>query len=208
MKILTFLHSFEPGGVERIALRLVREWRASGYDAPLFMGRTDGAMRDDVGADLAYHSPRQPRIGSGWWETIWMIVTLPGFIRRTRPDALFCAGNTYVVVAVAMKLLLGRACPRIVAKISNDLDRADQPRAGRMGYRLWLRFQGMFIDRAVAMAEPMVGEIAEYLRIARTRIDIVPDPALSDAMIRDVRKKCARTPAVTQGRRFLAVGRL
>ncbi|MBI0533475.1 hypothetical protein [Sphingomonas sp. TX0522] len=52
MKILTFLHSFEPGGVERIALRLVREWRASGYDAPLFMGRTDGAMRDDVGADL------------------------------------------------------------------------------------------------------------------------------------------------------------
>jgi glycosyltransferase involved in cell wall biosynthesis len=208
MKILTFLHSFEPGGVERIALRLVREWRASGYDAPLFMGRTDGAMRDDVGVDLVYHSPRQPRIGSGWWETIWMIVTLPGFIRRTRPDALFCAGNTYVVVAVAMKLLLGRACPRIVAKISNDLDRADQPRAGRMGYRLWLRFQGMFIDRAVAMAEPMVGEIAEYLRIARTRIDIVPDPALSDAMIRDLRKKCARTPAVTQGRRFLAVGRL
>ncbi|WP_447410751.1 glycosyltransferase, partial [Clostridium perfringens] len=27
-------------------------------------------------------------------------------------------------------------------------------------------------------------------------------------MIRDLRKKCARTPTVTQGRRFLAVGRL
>lgn len=126
MRILTFLHSFEPGGVERVALRLVREWRGVRLDALLFMGRDQGVMRVDVGAGLAFHSPHQPHIGSGWWETLWMIVTLPDYIRKTRPDVLFCAGNTYVVVAVAMKLLLRRACPRIVVKISNDLDRADQ----------------------------------------------------------------------------------
>ena len=127
-------------------------------------------MRDDVGAGLAYHCPRQPKIGSGWWETIWMVLTLPGYIRKTQPDVLYCAGNTYVVVAVAMKLLLRRACPRIVAKISNDLDRADQPRAARVAYRLWLRLQGAFIDRVVAMADPMVGEINEHLRIPSERI--------------------------------------
>ena len=37
MRILTFLHSFEPGGVERVALRLVRRWREQGVDAPLFL---------------------------------------------------------------------------------------------------------------------------------------------------------------------------
>ncbi len=49
LRVLTFLHSFEPGGVERIALRLIRRWRAEGIDAPLFLGRTDGVMAQDVG---------------------------------------------------------------------------------------------------------------------------------------------------------------
>ena len=39
MRILTFIHSFDPGGVERVALRLVRDWRTRGVDAPLFVGR-------------------------------------------------------------------------------------------------------------------------------------------------------------------------
>ena len=30
LRVLTFLHSFEPGGVERVALRLHAAWRASG----------------------------------------------------------------------------------------------------------------------------------------------------------------------------------
>ena len=34
-----------------------------------------------------------------------MIATLPRVIRSLRPDLLFCAGNSYAVVAVAMKLL-------------------------------------------------------------------------------------------------------
>jgi|KBSSwiS6_1023812.scaffolds.fasta_scaffold148192_2 hypothetical protein len=33
MRVLTFLHSFKPGGVERVALRLVGQWRAQGVDA-------------------------------------------------------------------------------------------------------------------------------------------------------------------------------
>ena len=37
MRILTFIHSFDPGGVERVALRLVRDWRTRGVDAPLFV---------------------------------------------------------------------------------------------------------------------------------------------------------------------------
>ena len=57
MRILTFLHSFEPGGVERIALRLVRAWRQDGADAPLLMGRSDGAMRAEL-ADVLRESTR------------------------------------------------------------------------------------------------------------------------------------------------------
>lgn len=137
MRVLTFLHSFEPGGVERVALRLVAHWRASGADAPLFIGRTDGALRSELATGMDWHVPASPPFPIGWCETLWMIVTLPAVIIRTRPDMLFCAGNSYSIVAVAMKLLMGRRCPPVVAKVSNDLHRGDMPLIARACYRLW-----------------------------------------------------------------------
>lgn len=207
MRILTFLHSFETGGVERIALRLVREWRARGVDAPLFVGRTDGTMRDDVGANLSAIVPLQPRnLNPARWEAIWMILTLPRVVREQQPDVLFCAGNTYAVVAIALKLLLGPACPPIVAKISNDLRRRDKPWWRRMLYRLYLRLQGRLFDRVIGMEASAVDEIGEMLAVRRDRIAVIPDPALSQAMIATLRDQ-APCPAPC-GRRFVAVGRL
>lgn len=207
MRVLTFLHSFEPGGVERVALRLVRQWRQQGLDAPLFLGRTDGAMREEMGAGLAVHVPRQPPFSTAAFETLWMIATLPSVIRRMRPDALFCAGNTYAVVAVAMKLLLGRSCPPILAKISNDLDRLDMPWPVRVFYRLWLRIQGRFIDHFVAMAPGLEGEIAQHVRPRPGGISIIPSPALSADQI-DRLRAIPVSPDEGVGRRFVAIGRL
>lgn len=207
MRILTFLHSFEPGGVERVALRLVRRWREQGIDAPLFLGRGDGAMRAELGEGLEHHLPRRPGFSVAWFETLWMIATLPGFIRRTRPDALFCAGNSYAVVAVAMKLLLGRACPPILAKISNDLERRDMVWPARMAYRVWLRVQGRLIDRFVAMAPGLEREIEALVRPGKQAIGVIPDPALSLAQIDGLR--AVRQPeGEGEGRLFVAIGRL
>lgn len=208
MRVLTFLHSFEPGGVERIALRLVRHWRDQGADVPLFLGRSEGAMAEDVGEGLAYTSPGQPRFPTRRWETLWMILRLPQAVRETRPDVLFCAGNTYAIVAVAMKLALGRNCPPILAKVSNDLDRRTKALPKRLSYRLWLRIQGLFIDHFVGMEAPMAAEIAQHMGVAADRISIIPDPALSRDLIDRLRS--APRPAGDRdgGRRFVSVGRL
>jgi len=208
VRVLTFLHSFEPGGVERIALRLVRRWRAMNVDAPLFLGRTDGDMRDDVGADLDFISP--PRAGARMarMETLWMIWTLPRVVLRLRPDVLFCAGNTYAVVAVALKVLLGRRCPPVLLKVSNDLDRHDQPRWFRVFYRFWLKVQGGCLDHFVGLETPMRDEISESLGAPADRITIIPDPALSWPLIE--RLRASRGPAQGEGagRRFVCIGRL
>ena len=82
MRILTFLHSFEPGGVERVALRLVRHWRGQGVDAPLFIGRSDGAMRAELGEGLECQLPAPSPVPIAWCETLWMIATLPSVIAR------------------------------------------------------------------------------------------------------------------------------
>ncbi|WP_340266040.1 glycosyltransferase [Sphingobium mellinum] len=210
MRILTFLHSFEPGGVERVALRLVRQWRQQGVDAPLFLGRTDGAMRDELATGLACHVPRQPPFSAADFETLWMIATLPAVIRRMRPDALFCAGNSYAVVAVAMKLLLGSACPPILAQISNDLERLDMCWPVRMLYRLWLRIQGRFIDHFVAIAPGLDQEIAQWVIPRAGSISVIPSPALSSTQIDRLRAAAAAEPPhpMDVGRRFVAIGRL
>lgn len=208
MRVLTFLHSFEPGGVERIALRLVRQWRAEGVDAPLYMGRAEGAMMRDVGAGVDFVTPRNASCNVAPIETLWMIATLPGFVQRLRPDVLFCAGNTYMVVAVALKLLLGRDCPPIVAKISNDLDRRAAPWWQRLCHRIWQRIQGQFVDHAIGMAEPMRREIYERLGLPWDAITIIPDPALSRDLIARLRAASRHSAPLAEGRRFIAVGRL
>jgi glycosyltransferase involved in cell wall biosynthesis len=208
MRILTFLHSFEPGGVERVALRLVRQWREVGVDTPLFVGRDDGAMRAGLGEELERHVPRQPAFSVARFETLWMILTLPATIRRLRPDLLFCAGNSYTVVAVAMKLRLGRACPSIVAKISNDLERRDMGWPMRMAYRFWLRLQGRFIDHFVAMAPGLEREVAAYIRPGDAAITVIPNPALSLAQIDRLRSVERPVRRAADGRLFVGIGRL
>jgi glycosyltransferase involved in cell wall biosynthesis len=207
MRILTFIHSFEPGGVERIALRLVRQWRADGIDAPLFVGRTDGSMRHDVGAGLDFMTPGTKRNGGACWEALWMILTLPRIVRQQKPDVLFCAGNTYAIVAVAMKILLGWNCPPVIAKISNDLQRRDKPWWRRLPYHLFLRIQGRLFDHVVGMDASMTDEIRRLMAVPRNAITVIPDPALSRSMIARLR---AQAPEMcpASARRFVAVGRL
>ncbi|MEH6701605.1 glycosyltransferase [Parasphingorhabdus sp.] len=208
MKILTFLHSFEPGGVERVALRLAACWQKQGLDAPVFMGRADGAGRIAEAKRLRLIYPAKPAISPALIETIWMIATLPRAIRREQPDVLFCAGNSYSVVAVAMKLLLGNDCPPIVAKISNDLERRDLPLPARWLYHIWLRIQAMFLDQVVAMEASMKPEIARCMGISDDRTMIIPDPAISQADIHRLARLRKNNVKEVAGRRFVAVGRL
>lgn len=202
MRVLTFLHSFEPGGVERVALRLNRRWLADGTDAVVVMGRADGAMADQANG-IGYHTLSSGRIPTAFWETLWMILTLPRFIRQSDPDVLFCAGNSYSVVAAAMKLILGKRCPPVVAKISNDLARLDMPFPIRWAYRKWCGLQGRFIDHFVGMAAPMRAEICAAMGVNNDRVSIIYDPAISLADIPPL----GQNPK-TDDRHFIAAGRL
>lgn len=206
---MIMLHSFAPGGVERVALRLCGAWaRDAHVDVQLVMGRETGAMIGEAPAHLARHVARAP-FPTAAWESLWMVWVLPGHIRRLRPDVIFAAGNTYAIIAVCMKLWLGRRCPPVVLKISNDLVRADMTPPVRWGYRRWLRIQGRFVDHATGLAEPMRAEIAHYLRLPADRIHIVDDPALTAADHATLAAiGAARMPPTTPGRHYIGVGRL
>jgi glycosyltransferase involved in cell wall biosynthesis len=204
MRVLVYLHSFEAGGVERVALRLAGEWAARGEDVRLVMGRDSGPQYHHAPDNLTYDFARPSRLAAPF-ETLWLVFHLIGAIRRHRPDVLFCAGNTYTVVAVLVRLLLGRRCPPTLCKLSNSLERRDLPPLARAAFGWWLRLHGRFIERFVGMAEPMRAEIERCLEIDRQRIDIIPDPALKASEL-ELLGTLERQPGVV--RRFVAIGRM
>ena len=207
MRVLTFLHSFEPGGVERDALRLNAEWAKLSIDVQIILGRRDGRLADEA-PDLSLEVFQTGQFSTAAFETLWMIVKLPSAIRRLKPDILFCSGNTYSIVAVAMRFFLGRACPPIVLKISNDLRRNDLPAPMRWAYYLWLRIQRGAFDAVVAMAEPARHEIEDVMRVDPARIAVINNASLTDADARAFANARDTTRRDHNGRHFLAVGRL
>ncbi len=204
MRIAIPIHSFEPGGVERVALRLAGAWQDAGDEVEIVLGRDEGACRPP-GSSLTYHTLAQP-LPTARWETLWMIWSLWRFLCRNRVDVIFCPGNTYTVVCVAMRLLLARSCPPCLVKISNDLERPDFPRSVRVLYCFWLRLQGLFLDQFVAIGEPMRPQLGEKLKVTHNRTSVIPDPALDEAQI-TIPSRSPSSPKSTASR-FLSVGRL
>lgn len=207
LRVLTYLNSFQPGGVERVALRLNATWQTQGISARVVVGRNAGLARDSAhGLDCTTLLD-----GSRWyhrWRLIGIFADLPGIIRKVRPDVLFCAGNTYSLAMVLMRLRLGRACPPIIAKISNDLERRDQTPLVRFFYHKWLKIQGRYIDHFVGMATPMRREIEEYCGVSPARVTIINDPVLYAADVARLGGIANGRPPAARGRRFLAIGRL
>lgn len=205
MRIAIPIHSFEPGGVERVALRLAARWQALGHSVVIVLGRNEGCCAGEAPA-LDYRSIPEP-VPTARWETIWMIWSLFRFLNTHQVDVLFCPGNTYTIVCVAMRVLLGDRFPPVVVKISNDLERQDLANPFRLFYRAWLRIQGRLLDHFVALAEPMRPELIRGLDIAKDKASVIPDPALSaNELLRPTR---ARAGSVSGSDcRFLSVGRL
>lgn len=207
LRVLTYLNSFDPGGVERVALRLNAAWRAQGVLPLIIVGRETGLARH-AAPDLDY----APLLdGSRWhhrWPLLGLVIDLPGAIRRHRPHILFCAGNTYSFAMLLVWLRLGRDCPPIVAKISNDLARADQPWMLRALYHVWLKIQGRFIHHFVGMAPPMRPEIRAFCGVPDARITIINDPVLLAADVERFAQLAAARRPDGSGHRFLAIGRL
>jgi glycosyltransferase involved in cell wall biosynthesis len=205
LRILTFLHSFAPGGVERIAARLHAAWIRAGADAQMVLA--DASIAPPIALQAVSQIGATPR-HHAVARFAALLRGLRAMIAQQRPDVLFCAGNTYTALAVALKLTLRRACPPIVVKISNDLVRPDMSPPLRYAYRRWLRIQGRHLDHFVGMAPAMRGEIARLVGVPQSRISVIADPALADA---DLRRLAAARDAVVRarpGRHYLAVGRL
>lgn len=192
--ILAFAQSFRGGGVERALLRMVRGWQNQGRKITLVVGDTAGPLACEMpdGVTLlqldtaAYAALRRE---------------LPRIVRETQPDLIFCPGNHYSAVAGWTRLVLGRDCPPIVAKVSNALVRPDMGGIEAWAYRRWLRLHPRFLDHVVAMTDATAAEAMREMRLPAGRVSTIANPPalpLPDA----------EAVAIPRGRYIIGVGRL
>ena len=207
LRVLTFLHSFEPGGLERDVLRFNRAWRELGIDVQIVLGRNEGAFADEA-PELPYTVLQKGTRSTAPIESFWMIWHLPRLVRAMRPDVVFCAGNSYTIIAVALRLILGRRCPPMIHRVSNDLVRRDLPALFRLGNRVWQHIQAPVFAAIVGMAEPARAEIIEYMGADPKRVVAINNASLTDADIDRLAQARSAAPRDWTGRRYLAVGRL
>jgi Glycosyltransferase len=205
LRIAVPIHSLEPGGVERVALGLAIEWQRTGHHVTVVLGRTGSANLCSAPALDYWRIPT--RLSTAQWETPWMVHCLYSYLLRNRTDVLFCPGNTYAIVAAAMKVLLDRHAPPMVLKVSNALERPDMPPLLRRGYGAWLRLQGAIFDRLVGLSEPMQREICTVTKAAAANVPIIANPVISRRTLTRLANLRPSSDSVWSTR-YLAIGRL
>lgn len=188
--ILVPIQTLNGGGVEKVALRLAEAWIGQGRQVTLAIGSREGPLAAEIPENAACIELGDSRYTA-------LLRAMPRITQEAAPDILFCPGNHYTSIAGWTRLRLGRACPPIVAKVSNALTRRDMGKIVASGYRAWLRLHPRFVDALVAMTPGMADEAVAAMRMPRGRMHVIPNPA--------PRHGAGEVPA---GRYLLGVGRL
>ncbi|WP_139810135.1 glycosyltransferase [Sphingomonas azotifigens] len=190
---MAFAETLQGGGVERALLRMAAGWLERGHRVTLVLGACEGPLAAELppGIELIeLGSPHYP-----------ILLRMPGKVRSVDPDILFCPGNYYTAVSAVIRLRLGRACPPIVAKVSNALVRPEMWRFVAWGYNRWLRWHPWFLDHIVAMTPAMAREAITEMAIPQERVSVIANPPAE--RIHD-----AAPIALPAGRYIVGVGRL
>ena len=167
--ILSYAQTLQGGGVERVLLRLARGWVEAGRRVTLVIGVPEGPLAAELPPDAEVIA-----LGSPGYRAL--ATAVPSHVRALRPDVLFCAGSHYTGAALWTRMRLGSACPPIVGKVSNALNRADHGIAARAAHRAWLRLHPVFLDRIVAMTPASAGAVAEATGIGAERLAVISNP--------------------------------
>lgn len=207
LRILGVLHSLEPGGVERDLMRFTKAWRDRGLDARIALGRWEGLLAEEA-PDVPFIIPPPGRLARIETETLWMMQNLPAIVRQEQPDVLFIPSNGLMAVAAWTRLMLGKACPPIVVRPSNSLDRKDQNWLMHWFDKAVLKAHSSIYAASVAMSEPVRDEIIERMGLPADRVVTINNAS----MTREVAERlgAARDAAKRdhEGRHFLGLGRL
>ena len=187
LRILVVVHDFQPGGVERISLRLAAQWAADGAQVAIACGDSTGALRSLACDKVRLFTPARPLKRSRFSRNAVAAFAVRA-AREFAPDIIFLPGNFYTGMAATLRLRLRRGRPAIVVRLSNVLRRARRSPARGAAYLMSLAIKSAFADHIVAMSPELLEEAQRELRCRPARLSVIAEPVL-DAGPADILKE-------------------
>lgn len=206
LRILVVIHDFQPGGVERISLRLAAQWAADGAQVAIACGDTTGALKSLACDKVQLFTPARPLKRSRFSRNAVAAFAVRA-AREFAPDIIFLPGNFYTGMAamLRLRLRLGRRGPTIVVRLSNVLRRARRSRARGAAYLAGLAIKSAFADHIVAMSPELMEEARRELRCRPARLSVIAEPVLDAGLAQVVEDW---DPAGDEPPLIVAAGRL
>ena len=206
LRILVVVHDFQPGGVERISLRLAAQWAADGAQVAIACGDSAGALKSLACDKVRLFTPAKPLKRSRFSRNAVAAFAVRA-AREFAPDIIFLPGNFYTGMAAMLRLRLrrGRRGPVIVVRLSNVLRRARRSPARAATYLAGLAIKSAFADHIVAMSPELLDEARRELRCRPARLSVIAEPVL-DAGQAEVLEEL--DPAGDEPPLLVAAGRL
>ena len=195
-----FVRSFGGGGgAERVMLNLAMALADRGHRVDLVMGRKEGHFLDEIpdtvkSIDLQVRSARQllpmllkmPRVVGALASSLrrpqapWILGAVPGlaaYLNQQRPAALLSA-LSYTNIAAVLARRLSPASTRLVISVHNHLsvataraDKAAVKHFPQLARRLYPE-----ADRIVAVSDGVANDLAQTIRLPRSRISTIYNP--------------------------------
>lgn len=202
-----FVRSFGGGGgAERIMLNLATALAGQGHRVDLVMGRKEGHFLDEIPdnvsiIDLKVRSARQllpaalkmPRIARTLAASLlrpkapWILGAVPSlatYLNQQRPAALLSA-LSYPNIAAVLARRLSPTSTRTVISVHNHLSvaTAQAGRAADKSFPQLARRLYPEADRIVAVSDGVADDLAQTIRLPRSRISTIYNPVFRPDMM-------------------------
>lgn len=175
-RIAVFVPTLVGGGAEHVVLTLAAGFARNGYAVDLVLVKATGALMSRV-------PPGVRLVELGTSRVIWSVPALSRYLRRQRPLALLSTLDTANVVAV-VAARLARCSTRIVIRQATHLSRTLErgPKTFVSVLKLMLPCSYPYADAVIAVSHGVADDLAERLRLVRSRIHVVPNPIVTSEL--------------------------
>ena len=175
-RISIFFPTLAGGGAEQVMLTLADGFLRRGHPVDVVVVKAQGEL-------LARIPPRARLIELGAGRVIFSLPALVRYLRRERPMALLSTLHTANAVAVMAGLIL-RGATRVAIRQADNLSRGlERGRSESIPLLEWLiRWSYRHADAVVAVSTGVADDLAERLRLPRSRIHVVPNPIVTSEL--------------------------
>lgn len=177
-RLAVVFKSLAGGGIERMRLHLIHEWRQQGIEIDIVLTHAIGSLRDQVPDDVTVHEV-------GKWHPWLFPFGLWRYFYRRRPSHVLTISNDIGAFCLLFARFFNRGTPTVLS-VHNNLT---QQLALTRGLRRWQAYATTYFlgtqirtSRAVvAVSQGVADDFQNHFTLQPNQLHVIHNPVLTDA---------------------------